>query len=75
MISFINAMRQIGLFLLVVAFFLALVGLLLIFLPQLPRLPGDIVIKKKNVTVFIPLGTSILLSLLLTIILNLLFKK
>lgn len=68
-------MRQVGLFLLMVAFFLALVGLLLIFLPKLPRIPGDIVIKKKNVTIFIPIGTSILLSLLLTIILNLLFKK
>ncbi len=71
-------MRQAGLFLLIMAGIFAIVGLILILLPSIPRLPGDIVIKRRNVTVFLPLGTSLLLSIVLTIILNLLlriFKK
>ena len=77
-LSFINAMRQAGLFLLIMAGIFTIVGLILILLPSIPRLPGDIVIKRRNVTVFLPLGTSLLLSIVLTIILNLLlriFKK
>lgn len=33
------------------------------------RLPGDLSYRGKNVTVFIPLGTSILISLVLSIVL------
>lgn len=35
-----------------------------------PLLPGDIFIKKGSVTLFLPLVTCIVLSLLLTILLN-----
>jgi hypothetical protein len=35
------------------------------------RLPGDIVIRRKNWTLWVPLATSLILSVLLTIILNL----
>jgi hypothetical protein len=34
----------------------------------LGRLPGDIAYRGKNVSVFFPLGTSILISIVLTII-------
>ena len=47
-------------------------GLLLYFFDKLPfggRLPGDIVVKKKNFTFYFPLATSILLSLVLTLVL------
>jgi len=37
------------------------------------KLPLDFVIRKDSVTVWFPLGTSILLSLLLTLLLNLVF--
>ena len=37
------------------------------------KLPGDIVIKKGNTRIYIPIGTSIFLSLLGTILLNLFF--
>jgi hypothetical protein len=37
----------------------------------LGKLPGDIVIQGKNLTCFIPLATSILLSIFLTLILTL----
>ncbi len=67
-------MRSLGIFFLLLSVLFLLFGLLLIFLPSLPRVPGDIVIRKKGLVVFIPLGTSIILSLLLTLILNLIFR-
>jgi len=38
------------------------------------KIPGDIVIRKPTFTILIPLGTSIILSLILTIILNLFIR-
>ncbi|MDW8391658.1 MAG: DUF2905 domain-containing protein [Oscillochloridaceae bacterium] len=54
----------------------ALVGLGLLFLllgrvPWLGRLPGDIVIERPGLTVYIPLGTMLLISLVLTLLANL----
>ncbi len=40
-------------------------------LPWLGRLPGDIVIERENFRLYIPLATSLLLSILLTIIIYL----
>ena len=36
-----------------------------------PRLPGDLVFRRENFTFYLPLGSSILLSVLLTLILYL----
>ena len=47
------------------------VGLLLIFGPKVPwlgRLPGDIVIKRENFSLYFPLTTCLLVSLLLTLL-------
>lgn len=41
----------------------------------LGKLPGDIFIKKGNVRVYFPLVTMLLLSLVLTLILNLFFRR
>jgi hypothetical protein len=38
-------------------------------------LPGDIVIRRGSLTIFLPIVTMILLSLVLTIILNLVFRR
>lgn len=43
--------------------------------PFLGRMPGDIFWQKGNFTLYFPLATSILLSLILTILLNLLFRR
>lgn len=40
------------------------------FLP-LGRLPGDVVIERENVRVYFPIVTMLLLSLVLTLLLNL----
>ena len=47
----------------------ALVGVVLVLFPslRLGRLPGDISIELKNGRIYIPLATSLLLSVLLTL--------
>jgi len=43
--------------------------------PWIGRLPGDIYIKKENMSFYFPLATSLLISLVLTILLNLFGRK
>ncbi|MCS6848590.1 MAG: DUF2905 domain-containing protein [Anaerolineae bacterium] len=43
-------------------------------LPGIGRLPGDIVIERDNFKLYIPLGTMILLSIALSILLNLIAR-
>ncbi|HAG07901.1 MAG TPA: DUF2905 domain-containing protein, partial [Peptococcaceae bacterium] len=43
--------------------------------PGIGRLPGDIVIRKGNFTFYFPLVTSIILSIVLTLLLNVLFRR
>ena len=39
------------------------------------HLPGDITFKSGSTTVYIPIATSIILSVVLTLALNLLFRQ
>ena len=57
-------------FLIVLELAILLVGLLWPYLSKLGlgRLPGDIVIERENVTLYIPLATCLLLSLVLSLI-------
>lgn len=41
----------------------------------LGRLPGDIYYRKENFTFYFPVMTSIIASIVLTILLNLLFRR
>lgn len=59
-----------GLGLLVLGGVLLLVGKGLI-----PHLPGDLAFRVGNVRVFLPIATSIVISLVLTIVLNLLMRR
>ena len=73
-----DGLQYIGKFLIVFgAIVIAIGGLLLLSgrVPWLGRLPGDIVIQKRNFTFYFPLATSILLSLILTLLLWILGKK
>jgi hypothetical protein len=57
--------------LIIIGVILVVVGLALLLLPKIPwlgRLPGDIVIKRENFTFYFPLGTSILISVILSLI-------
>ena len=44
-------------------------------LPGLGRLPGDLLLQRGNVTIYIPLATGLVLSLLLTFLLNLFARR
>ena len=44
-------------------------------LPGVGRLPGDIYIKKGPMTFYFPLATSLLISVLLSIVLSLFWRK
>ncbi len=51
---------------------LILAGVVVAVLPKIPwlgKLPGDILIKRENMTFYFPLATCILLSLLISFIL------
>ncbi|MFQ5706045.1 MAG: DUF2905 domain-containing protein [bacterium] len=68
----------IGKFLIYAGLFLLFLGVLLTFarhIPFLGKLPGDILIQKKNFTLYFPITTSILISIVLSILLFLLSKK
>ncbi len=41
----------------------------------LPRLPGDLVIRRGGATCFFPLATSVIVSLVLTLLLNLFLRR
>jgi hypothetical protein len=41
----------------------------------LGRLPGDLIFRRGNTTVIIPIATSILLSLVLSIVLSLILRR
>jgi hypothetical protein len=67
----------VGRILVIVALIIAVVGVLLILAGRgiLPRLPGDIAIERGNFRFYFPLGTSILVSLVLTLLLNLFLRR
>jgi hypothetical protein len=69
-------MGQLGKMLLLLAAVLGAVGLVLIVGEKLGlgRLPGDLVWRGKRWSVHFPLATSILISLVLTVLLNLWFR-
>ncbi len=66
-----------GKMLILLGVFIILIGLLLLIgekIPWIGRLPGDIIIRKKNFTFYFPIVTSILISIILTLLFAL-FRK
>jgi len=66
-----------GKMLILLGVFIILIGILLVIgekIPWIGRLPGDIIIRKKNFTFYFPIVTSILISILLTLLFTL-FRK
>jgi membrane protein implicated in regulation of membrane protease activity len=62
-----------GKILLIAGGIIMLIGLILILAPHIPflgKLPGDIMIKKDNFSFYFPLVTFLIISVALTIILN-----
>jgi hypothetical protein len=61
-----------GKLLIIIGIIIAVIGVILVFsgkIPWIGRLPGDLVWRGKNVSFYLPITTSILISILLTVIL------
>ncbi|MCX7913879.1 MAG: DUF2905 domain-containing protein [Thermodesulfovibrionales bacterium] len=73
-----NGLENFGKILIIGGLIIIAIGALLMLsgkISWLGRLPGDIIIQKKNFTFYFPLATSILISIFLTLILWLFFKR
>ena len=70
-------MEGIGKTLVFVGVAVAVLGLAFMLAPNLPllgKLPGDIIFRRGDATFYFPLATSIIISILLTVLLNLAFR-
>ncbi|MDD4183694.1 MAG: DUF2905 domain-containing protein [Candidatus Omnitrophica bacterium] len=72
-------MNNLGKFLIITGSFLVILGIgLVVFsrfkIPFLGKLPGDILIQKKNLTFYFPLATSLIVSVILSLILYFISK-
>jgi hypothetical protein len=70
----IRDVPELGKLLLVMGLVLAIAGALLWLAPQVPwlgRLPGDIRIERSGVRIYLPIVTCIVISVVLTLVLNL----
>jgi hypothetical protein len=65
--SFGRALTMFGVFFVVIGLILMLAGKL----PWIGKLPGDLFIRRGNLQIYVPLGTSLILSLLLSLVLRL----
>ncbi|PXF59503.1 MAG: DUF2905 domain-containing protein [Deltaproteobacteria bacterium] len=66
-----NPLPEFGKLLLILGILFAVIGLLLMLGPKIPllgKLPGDFIVRRGNFTLYFPLATSILLSIILTLI-------
>ena len=67
-------MHEIGKGMILLGAVLVIAGALFLFAPKIPfigRLPGDLVFKGKQTTVYLPLATSIVISIALSVLLYL----
>lgn len=70
-------LSSLGRMLILLAVLIAVVGVVLLAVGRglIPRLPGDIAIERGNFRFYFPLGTSILVSVVLTLLLNLFLRR
>lgn len=70
-------MNEFGRMLMILGGLIFVVGLLLTLsgrIPWLGNLPGDVAIERENLRVYAPFGTMVVLSVILTVVLNLIAR-
>ena len=73
-----SPLSDLGKTLILIGALLMAVGAFFLFGPRIPwlgRLPGDILVERKNFQFYFPLGTCLLLSLLLTLLFSLFGRR
>jgi len=73
-----DGIQQIGRFFILLGLIISAIGALLLLsgkISWLGRLPGDIIMQKKNFTFYFPLATSIIISIILTLLFWILGRK
>lgn len=68
---------EVGRFLIVAGIVILVIGLVFVAVDKIPlsKLPGDLQLGSGKFKVYIPLGTSLLLSIVITLLLNFFSKK
>lgn len=72
------AFESLGRLLIVIGVVSIAIGALFVLFGKVPwigRLPGDIVIRREGFTLYFPIVTMILISIILTILLNLIGRR
>ena len=73
-----GGMQALGWALIVAGVVIAVTGIVMVAGPRIPligHLPGDIVIQRENVTIYIPLGTMLLVSVIVSVVLAILNRR
>jgi hypothetical protein len=72
------AVESLGRMVLYIGIVLVLIGGFFILVAKVPwfgRLPGDIVYRREGMTIFIPITTMVLVSLILTLLMNIVWRR
>ncbi|TYO97942.1 DUF2905 domain-containing protein [Desulfallas thermosapovorans] len=73
-----NSLAGMGKIIIMIGIFMVITGGLLLLagkIPGLGRLPGDIFVQRGNFTFYFPVVTMIIVSIVLTLLVNLLFRR
>jgi hypothetical protein len=73
-----DGFQGLGWALIVLGIVIAVAGVLIVAggrIPILGHLPGDIVIQRENLTIFIPLGTMLVVSIVVSVVLALVNRR
>jgi hypothetical protein len=68
-----DGFEPIGRALVIIGVFLTVLGAIMLLTPRIPwlgRLPGDIVIHRDDLTIYIPITTMLIVSVVLSVVLS-----
>jgi hypothetical protein len=68
-----DSFEPIGRALVIIGVFLVVLGAIMLLTPRVPwlgRLPGDIVIHRDDLTIYIPITTMLIVSVVLSVVLS-----
>ena len=72
------AIESLGRMIIYIGVLMVLVGGFFILVAKVPwfgRLPGDIVYQREGLKIYVPIATMILVSLILTLLLNIVWRR